>query len=131
MRDVVLRTEGLTKHYGGVHALEEANFELRKGEHVAGKSTFVRQITGVEQRTRGKIIFDGQEMNFSGPLDARNAGIETVFQNLALADDLDVPSNLFLGREKIRINLGPFSILDFKGMREATRKALVRTAVKI
>ena len=138
MSDVILRTEGLTKHYGGVHALEEANFELRKGEHVAimgdngaGKSTFVRQITGVEQRTRGKIVFDGQEMNFSGPLDARNAGIETVFQNLALADDLDVPSNLFLGREKILLNLGPFSILDFKGMREATRKALVRTAVKI
>ena len=91
MSDVILKTEGLTKHYGGVHALEEANFELHKGEHVAimgdngaGKSTFVRQITGVEQRTRGKIIFDGQEMNFSGPLDARNAGIETVFQNLAL-----------------------------------------------
>ena len=138
MSDVILRTEGLTKHYGGVHALEEANFELRKGEHVAimgdngaGKSTFVRQITGVEQRTRGKIVFDGQEMNFSGPLDARNAGIETVFQNLALADDLDVPSNLFLGREKILLNLGPFSILDFKGMREATRGALQRTAVKI
>jgi fructose transport system ATP-binding protein len=138
MPDVILKTEGLTKHYGGVHALEDANFELRMGEHVAimgdngaGKSTFVRQITGVEQPTRGKIIFDGREMNFSGPLDAREAGIETVFQNLALADDLDVPSNLFLGREKILFNLGPFSILDRKAMREATRKALERTAVKI
>ena len=138
MAEIILRTEGLTKHYGGVHALEDANFELRKGEHVAimgdngaGKSTFVRQITGVEQRTRGKIVFDGKEVHFSGPLAAREAGIETVFQNLALADDLDVPSNLFLGREKIWLNLGPFSILDFKGMREATRKALLRTAVKI
>jgi fructose transport system ATP-binding protein len=138
MSDIVLRTEGLTKHYGGVHALENATFELRKGEHVAimgdngaGKSTFVRQITGVEQPTRGKIIFDGREVNFAGPLDAREAGIEAVFQNLALADDLDVPSNLFLGREKIRWNLGPFSILDRKAMREATRKALERTAVKI
>ena len=138
MSDVILRTEGLTKHYGGVHALEDANFELRKGEHVAimgdngaGKSTFVRQITGVEQPTRGKNIFNGREVNFPGPLDAREAGIETVFQNLALADDLDVPSNLFLGREKILLRLGPFSILDFKGMREATRKALLRTAVKI
>ena len=138
MSDVILRTEGLTKHYGGVHALEDANFELRKGEHVAimgdngaGKSTFVRQITGVEQPTRGKIIFNGQEVSFPGPLDAREAGIETVFQNLALADDLDVPSNLFLGREKIWLNLGPFSILDFKGMRAATLKALQRTAVKI
>jgi fructose transport system ATP-binding protein len=138
MSDIVLKTEGLTKYYGGVHALENANFELRQGEHVAimgdngaGKSTFVRQITGVEQPTRGKIIFHGQELSFKGPLDAREAGIETVFQNLALADDLDVPSNLFLGREKIRFNLGPFSILDMKSMREATRKALERTAVKI
>ncbi len=138
MSDVILRTEGLTKYYGGVHALENANFELREGEHVAimgdngaGKSTFVRQITGVEIPTRGKIIFHDKEMAFKGPLDAREAGIETVFQNLALADDLDVPSNLFLGREKIWLNLGPFSILDFKGMRAATQKALLRTAVKI
>ena len=138
MADIILKTEGLTKHYGGVHALENANFELRMGEHVAimgdngaGKSTFVRQITGVEIPTRGKIIFQGKEMSFKGPLDAREAGIETVFQNLALADDLDVPSNLFLGREKILVNLGPFSILDRKGMREATKAALLRTAVKI
>ena len=95
---IILRTEGLTKHYGGVHALEDANFELREGEHVAivgdngaGKSTFVRQITGVEQPTAGKICFDGQQVDFAGPLEAREAGIETVFQNLALADDLDVP----------------------------------------
>ena len=138
MSDTVLKTEGLTKHYGGVHALEGANFELRKGEHVAimgdngaGKSTFVRQITGVEVPTSGKIIFDGKEMAFKGPIDAREAGIEAVFQTLALADDLDVPSNLFLGREKVWLNLGPFSILDRKSMREATRQALERTGVKI
>ena len=138
MTDVVLKTEGLTKYYGGLHALENVDFELLKGEHVAimgdngaGKSTFVRQITGVEQRTRGKITFNGHDVHFKGPLDAREAGIETVFQNLALADDLDVPSNLFLGREKIWFNLGPFSILDFKGMKAATEAALKRTAVKI
>ena len=138
MTDVVLKTEGLTKYYGGLHALENVDFELLKGEHVAimgdngaGKSTFVRQITGVEQRTRGKITFNGHDVHFKGPLDAREAGIETVFQNLALADDLDVPSNLFLGREKIWVNLGPFSILDFKGMKAATEAALKRTAVKI
>ena len=138
MSDIVLKTENLTKRYGGVHALEGANFELRKGEHVAimgdngaGKSTFVRQITAVEQRTDGKIWFDGKEVNFNGPIAAREAGIETVFQNLALADDLDVPSNLFLGREKVLFNLGPFSILDRKYMRKATEAALVRTAVKI
>ena len=138
MSDVVLKTEGLTKHYGGVHALEGASFSLKKGEHVAimgdngaGKSTFVRQITGVEQPSGGKILFYGKEVNFKGPLEARQAGIETVFQTLALADDLDVPSNLFLGREIFKFKLGPFSILDKKAMREETVKALQRTAVKI
>ena len=136
---IILETRDLTKHYGGVHALEGADFVLRDGEHVgimgdngAGKSTFVRQITGVEQRTRGEIVFDGKQVNFSGPLEAREAGIETVFQTLALADDLDVPDNLFLGREMTRVNwLGPFRILDYKGMRQATLDGLKKTAVKI
>ena len=139
MTEVVLETKDLTKHYGGVHALEGANFTLHQGEHVAimgdngaGKSTFVRQITGVEQRTRGTVTFDGKEVNFAGPLDAREAGIETVFQTLALADDLDVPDNLFLGREITKFNwLGPFRLLDYKAMRQATIEGLEKTAVKI
>jgi fructose transport system ATP-binding protein len=136
--EVILRTEGLTKHYGGVHALVDCNFEIRKGEHVAimgdngaGKSTFVRQITAVEQRTAGRIWFNGEYVEFKGPLEAREAGIETVFQTLALADHLDVPDNLFLGREMVKLNLGPFSILDYKGMREATLRGLQKTGVKI
>jgi fructose transport system ATP-binding protein len=136
--EIILKTEGLTKHYGGVHALVDCNFEIRKGEHVAimgdngaGKSTFVRQITAVEQRTSGKVWFNGEYVEFDGPLEAREAGIETVFQTLALADHLDVPDNLFLGREMIKFNLGPFSILDYKGMREATLAGLQKTGVKI
>ncbi|WP_375256055.1 ATP-binding cassette domain-containing protein [Yoonia sp.] len=139
MSDIILETKGLTKHYGGVHALEDADFTLERGEHVAimgdngaGKSTFVRQITGVEQRTRGTVIFDGSEVSFSGPLDAREAGIETVFQTLALADDLNVPDNLFLGREKTKFDwLGPFRLLDYKSMRDDTLAGLVKTGVKI
>ena len=138
MSDIILETRGLTKRYGGVHALDDANFTLRAGEHVAvvgdngaGKSTFVRQITAVEQKSAGQVFFNGQEVNFTGPLAAREAGIETVFQNLALADDLDVPSNLYLGREIIKFNLGPFSILDRKAMKDATLRALELTAVKI
>ena len=137
--DYILETRNLTKHYGGVHALEGANFKLRKGEHIAimgdngaGKSTFVRQITGVEQRTRGDVIFDGKPVNFVGPLDAREAGIETVFQTLALADDLDVPDNLFMGRELTKWNfLGPFRLLDYKAMHQATMAGLEKTGVKI
>ncbi|WP_438957009.1 ATP-binding cassette domain-containing protein [Cognatiyoonia sp.] len=137
--EIVLETRGLTKHYGGVQALNDANFVLRKGEHVAimgdngaGKSTFVRQITGVEQRTSGDVIFDGKPVHFNGPIDAREAGIETVFQTLALADHLDVPDNLFLGREKTKFDwLGPFRLLDYKAMRQDTLDALERTGVKI
>lgn len=134
----IMETRDLTKYYGGVHALEGADSVLQQGEHVAimgdngaGRSTLVRQITGVEQKTRGTIIFDGAEVNFDGPLDARETGIETVLQTLALADDLDVPDNLFLGREKTLFNLGPFSILDYKGMWKATMAGLEKTAVKI
>ena len=136
---VILETRGLTRHYGGVHALEDADFVLRKGEHVAimgdngaGKSTFVRLIAGVERPTRGEIVFDGASVEFAGPLEARAAGIETVFQTLALADDLDVPDNIFLGRELTRWNwLGPFRLLDRRGMREATLRGLEKTGVKI
>ena len=138
MSDYILETRGLTKHYGGVRALEAADFNLRPGEHVAivgdngaGKSTFVRQITGVERPTGGEILLDGKPVNFADPLEARDAGIETAFQNLALADDLDVPSNLFLGREIFRFPFGPFSWLDRKQMRQRTLEALQKTAVKI
>ena len=139
MSDIILETKGLTKHYGGVHALNDADFVLKKGEHIAivgdngaGKSTFVRQITGVEQPTSGTIIFDDKPVKFSGPIDAREAGIETVFQTLALADDLDVSDNLFLGREKTFWNwLGPFRFLDYKQMRQDTLDGLEKTAVKI
>ena len=136
--NVILRTEGLTKHYGGVRALQAADFILREGEHVAvvgdngaGKSTFVRQITGVERPNAGKIFFEGKEVDFKSPIEARDVGIETVFQNLALADDLDVPSNLFLGRERTYFNLGPFSILNERLMLSRATEALNVTGVKI
>ncbi|MDE0210060.1 MAG: ATP-binding cassette domain-containing protein [Boseongicola sp.] len=119
--------------------MEDADFILRRGEHVAimgdngaGKSTFVRQVTGVEQRTGGEIFFDGRAVQFDNPLEAREAGIETVFQTLALADDLNVPDNLFLGREMTQLDwLGPFRLLDYRGMREATFAGLEKTGVKI
>jgi fructose transport system ATP-binding protein len=137
-KKVILSTEGLTKHYGGVRALESANFSLKDGEHVAivgdngaGKSTFIRQVTGVEIPTSGKIYFDGELVNFKTPADAKEAGIETVYQNLALADDLDVPSNIFLGQEEIYFNLGPFSFLNEKKMYEKSLEVLAKTGVKI
>ena len=134
----VIAVQGLTKHYGGVKALTDAEFRLNPGEHVAivgdngaGKSTFVRLITGVEQPSRGDILMDGQAVAFDSPLDAREQGVETVFQNLALAEDLDVPANIFMGREITRLNLGPLSILNHRAMRAQSVEMLSTTGVKI
>lgn len=137
-KEIILETRGLTKHYGGVHALEDASFVMRKGEHVAivgdngaGKSTFVRNITGVEKPTAGAVLFDGQEVRFANPQDARRAGIETVYQNLALADYLDVPANIFLGREELHFRLGPFSWMNKRAMRHKAEELLEKTGIKI
>ena len=98
----MLDIRNIQTFYGKIQALRDVSIKVNTGEIVsligangAGKSTFVRQITGVEQRTRGTVIFDGQEVDFKGPIEARESGIETVFQTLALADHLDVPDNLF------------------------------------
>lgn len=134
----VLQIQNLTKHYGGVKALTDANFSLLPGEHAAivgdngaGKSTFVRLITGAEQPNSGDIRLDGNKVSFDSPLDAREQGIETVYQTLALAEDLDVPANIFLGREITRLNLGPLSILNHRAMREQSTAMLETTGVKI
>jgi ABC-type sugar transport system ATPase subunit len=134
----VLRVAGLTRHYGGVKALTDAHFQLAPGEHAAivgdngaGKSTFVRLITGVEQPNEGTIELDGQPVRFASPLDAREQGIETVYQTLAIAEDLDVAANIFLGRELLRLKLGPLSVLDHRAMRERAVEMLAATGVKI
>lgn len=137
-RKPVLSTRGLTKRYGGITALEDVDFDLWPGEHAAivgdngaGKSTFVRMITGVEKPTAGNIVFEGRDVRFESPLAAREAGIETVFQSLALADDLSVPANIFLGREEVYFEFGPLSILNEKKMLRRSEEALRRTGVKI
>ena len=136
--EIILKTVGLTKHYGGVRALEDANFSISKNEHIAivgdngaGKSTFVRCITGVEKPTSGKIYFNGKEVNFKSPTDARVNGIETVYQNLALADDLDVTANIFLGREIEFFRLGPLSWLNKRAMKKKSLDLLAQTGIKI
>ena len=126
MSDIILETRGLTKHYGGVHALDDAISTCARASMSRSWATTARASRPSCARSprwnsapRARSGSTGSNVDFTGPLEAREAGIETVFQTLALADDLDVPSNLFLGREMIRFNLGPFSILDRKAMREA------------
>ena len=86
------------------------------GDNGAGKSTLIRCVSGVHVPDSGTIEFDGQHVHFRSPHDARDAGIETVHQNLALVEDLTVWQNLFLNREIVR-RFGPFAVLDRRAMR--------------
>ena len=122
----VLEARGLIKRYGQVTALDGADFELYPGEILAvigdngaGKSTLIKALAGALIPDEGQILVDGQEVHFRTPLDARRYGIETVYQDLALAPALDISENIFLGREIKREGpLGSiFRMLDKKRMR--------------
>jgi D-xylose transport system ATP-binding protein len=102
----LLQLEGISKHFGPVRALDRVDFAVSAGEVVglvgdngAGKSTLVKTIAGINSPDGGKILFEGQEVSIGKPQDATNLGIATVYQDLALCDNLDVVENLFLGSE--------------------------------
>ena len=127
----VLQARGLVKRYGHVTALDGADFELYPaeilaviGDNGAGKSTLIKALSGALTPDEGEILLDGQPVRFRSPLDARRHGIETVYQDLAVAPALDIAENIFLGREIRRQD--PFGsllrMLDKKRMRhEASR----------
>jgi ABC-type sugar transport system ATPase subunit len=125
----LLDIRGAVKTYGAVRALQDASLSVEAGEVVAllgdngaGKSTLIKCISGVHAPDEGEIWFEGQKRSFSRPLDARGAGIETIYQDLALAQNLDVPANIFLGRElKHRYLGGLIKTMDDRSMlREAS-----------
>jgi fructose transport system ATP-binding protein len=129
----VMKGRGLTKRYGRVVAMDGADFELYPGEILAiigdngaGKSTLVKALCGAVQIDEGEIELDGEPIRFHSPMDARDAGIETVYQNLALSPALSIADNMFLGRE-IRmegIQGTVFKRLDKKKMRDFARQKL-------
>jgi len=103
---LVMQAVGLSKRYGHIVAMEDADFELAQGEILgvvgdngAGKSTLTKALAGALLPDAGQVYVDGEPVRFSSPLDARLAGIETVYQELALATQLDIAQNMFLGRE--------------------------------
>ncbi|WP_086819236.1 ATP-binding cassette domain-containing protein [Allokutzneria sp. NRRL B-24872] len=122
----LLDARNITKSYGSVEALRGASFSIDAGEVVAligdngaGKSTLVKCLVGAEQPTSGEILLDGKRVSFDTPTTARRLGIETVFQDLAVAPDLDPAANLFLGREiKRKGVLGALGMLDKAEMRK-------------
>lgn len=118
----VLELQAITKHFGAIHALSGVDLEIERGEAVglmgdngAGKSTLVKIIAGNYPPTSGNIVLDGEHAHFSKPLDARKQGIEIVYQDLALCDNLSAAANVFLGRE-IKSSLGPFKYLNYGAM---------------
>ncbi len=130
---VVLEARNVIKTYGHVTALAGVDFELRAGEILAvvgdngaGKSTLIKALTGALHPTSGEILLDGIPVHFKGPLDARHAGIETVYQDLAMAPALDIASNLFLGRELRAPGIlgSVFRRLDKKRMRQEAQRAM-------
>jgi len=118
----LLELRDISKHFGAIQALQDVSLTLEPGEVIglmgdngAGKSTLVKLVAGNYPPSRGQILIDGKEVHFSKPLDARGRGIEVVYQDLALCDNLTAAANVFLGRE-LRTGVGPLRILDHATM---------------
>lgn len=130
----IIEMKGISKHFGGVQALKDVSIDLHSGEVLglvghngAGKSTLIKILSGANSADSGKIYFQGKEVEIKTPKDAKDLGIETIYQHLALADNLNVPANMFLGRERQKA----IGILDNRGMEIETRRMLERLKIKI
>jgi simple sugar transport system ATP-binding protein len=127
----LLEARGLVKEYGHVRALAGADFEVDAGEvaaligdNGAGKSTLVKLVSGSELPDAGTVLFEGKPVRLASPTDARALGIETVFQDLALAPHLNPVQNMYLGREVMRPGLlGRLGFMDTRAMRRGSRRA--------
>ncbi|MBM6584221.1 sugar ABC transporter ATP-binding protein [Microvirga sp. BT689] len=134
----VAETIGITKRYGGIVALSDANLKILPrevvaivGDNGAGKSTFVKILSGAQAATEGSLKVGGRDITFHRPSDARDAGIETVYQDLSLAEDLDVLSNLFMGREECYFNFGGLSVLNRPKMIRRAKQLLGEIGVNV
>jgi len=124
---LILELKGVSKNFGAVQALANVDFETRAGEVMAlvgdngaGKSTLIKGVAGIYPYDQGEIFVDGEKVDIHGPRDAADLGIEIVYQDLALADNLDVVANMFLGRE----NVSTFRVLDEVTMEQASTQTL-------
>jgi len=137
---LVMEARGLVKRFGHVTALDHADFELRAseilaviGDNGAGKSTLIKALSGALIPDAGEIRLDGRVVRFRTPMDARRAGIETVYQDLAVAPALSIAENLFLGRERRRPGVlgSVFRMLDKKWMREESTSHMRELRIEI
>ena len=137
-RTPILEVRGVHKRFGGIHAARDVSFDLYPGEVLAlagdngaGKSTVIKMISGVYLPDAGTITYQGEQIQSYTPQAVRELGIETIYQDLSLADNLDVGVNLFLGRERMRRAFGILPVLDRSFMREEARKALEGLGIRL
>ncbi len=135
MAEDVLQVENIAKRFGPVTALRDVNLHLRKGEVLgllgdngAGKSTLIKIISGFQKPDEGRLLLRGEEVELKSVDHARSLGIDCVYQDLALVNELSVVSNMFLRREKVH---KPLPILARRAMREETRRALDEIGVNV
>ncbi len=133
----IVEMRGISKRFGGVQALDHAALTLYPaeihalvGDNAAGKSTLIKILSGAVPMDEGTILVDGRPVQIKEPRDAKGLGIETVYQDLALADNLDIPANIFLGRELVRPRLGRL-LLDLRRMEAESRRLLERLKIRI
>jgi ABC-type sugar transport system ATPase subunit len=138
MAEAMLEVRGLTKRFGGLTAVDRMDLQVFPGEVVgllgdngAGKSTLIKMVSGVYHPDEGQILFEGKEVRLTSPADALELGIETLYQDLALAENLDVFSNIFMGREKTKRFLGMIPVLDHEYMHDESKKVLDRLEIEI
>ena len=131
MSEPILTTTGLSKHFGGLTAVDDVDFEVYPGEVVAllgdngaGKSTLIKCISGVYRSEQGRVVFNGVDITHHAPSDIRNRGIETIYQDLALAENLDVGANVFLGKEVTKRFLKLIPVTDDNYMRAEAANVL-------
>jgi simple sugar transport system ATP-binding protein len=134
----ILSAVELGKHFGGLVAVDRVSLDAHAGEVVgllgdngAGKSTLIKMISGVYQPDGGRLVLNGRETNFSSPQAARDAGIETIYQDLALCENLDAAANIFLGREPVRRVLGLLGAVDRRRMLAESRQILAQLDIRI
>ncbi len=134
----LLEVKDIVKRFGGLTAVNKVSMGVREGEVVgllgdngAGKSTLIKVISGVHPPDEGKILFQEKEVKIESTMDALALGIETIYQDLALAENLNTPANIFLGREKMKKILGFLSVLDNEYMHEESQKILQKLDIMI
>ncbi|TVS02399.1 MAG: sugar ABC transporter ATP-binding protein [Rhodobacteraceae bacterium] len=133
----IVEMKSIEKHFGPVIALNGVSFDVRPGEchcllgdNGAGKSTFIKTMSGVHKPTKGKILFDGREMSFDSPRAAMTAGIATVYQDLAMIPLMSVTRNFWMGREPVR-RVGPFRFMDFARANEVTMTEMRKMGINL